>query len=78
MKTYLELSKAELKDTLKILEMRYNELKSRNLTLDMTRGKPSPDQLDIANEMPSLLDTNNLKAEDGSDCRNYGVPFGLK
>ena len=28
MKTYLELSKAELKDTLKILEMRYNELKS--------------------------------------------------
>ena len=44
----------------------------------MTRGKPSPDQLDIANEMPTLLDTNNLKAEDGSDCRNYGVPFGLK
>ncbi|MBO4747832.1 MAG: aminotransferase, partial [Clostridiales bacterium] len=71
MKTYLELSKAELKDTLKILEMRYNELKSRNLALDMTRGKPSPDQLDIANEMPTLLDTNNLKAEDGSDCRNY-------
>ena len=57
MKTYLELSKAELKDTLKILDMRYNELKSRNLTLDMTRGKPSPDQLDIANEMPTLLDT---------------------
>ncbi|MBR2750306.1 MAG: aminotransferase [Clostridiales bacterium] len=78
MKTYLELSKAELQETLKILEIRYNDLKSRNLALDMTRGKPSPDQLSIANEMPGLLDANNLKAEDGSDCRNYGVPFGLK
>lgn len=78
MKTYLELSKAELQDTLKILEIRYNDLKSRNLALDMTRGKPSPDQLSIANGMPGLLDTENLKAEDGSDCRNYGVPFGLK
>ncbi len=78
MKTYLELSKAELQDTLKILEIRYNDLKSRNLALDMTRGKPSPDQLSIANEMPGLLDSNDLKAEDGSDCRNYGVPFGLK
>ena len=77
MKTYLELSKAELKDTLKILELRYNELKSRNLALDMTRGKPSPDQLDLANEMPTLLDTDNLKAESGADCRNYGVPYGL-
>ena len=78
MKTYLELSKAELQETLKILEIRYNDLKSRNLALDMTRGKPSPDQLSIANEMPGLLDANNLKAEDGSDCRNYCVPFGLK
>ncbi len=77
MKTYLELSKAELQDTLKILEIRYNELKSRNLALDMTRGKPSPDQLSIANEMPGLLDLDNLKAEDGADCRNYGVPYGL-
>ena len=78
MKTYLELSKAELKDTLSILELRYNDLKSRNLALDMTRGKPSPDQLDLANGMPGLLDPDNLKAEDGSDVRNYGVPFGLK
>ena len=78
MKTYLELSKEELQQTLKILEIRYNDLKSRNLALDMTRGKPSPAQLDLANEMPNLLDTNNLKSEDGSDCRNYGVPYGIK
>ncbi|MBP5493220.1 MAG: aminotransferase [Clostridiales bacterium] len=78
MKTYRELSKAELQEVLKILEMRYNDLKSRNLALDMTRGKPSPDQLDLANEMPTLLDTKNLKAADGSDCRNYGVPYGIK
>ena len=78
MKTYQELSKAELQSTLQILEMRYNELKSRKLALDMTRGKPSPEQLSIANEMPTLLDTNDLHAEDGSDCRNYGVPYGLK
>lgn len=78
MKTYLELSKEELQQTLKILEIRYNDLKSRNLALDMTRGKPSPAQLDLANEMPKLLDTDNLKSEDGSDCRNYGVPYGIK
>jgi len=78
MKTYLELSKEELQQTLKVLEIRYNDLKSRNLALDMTRGKPSPAQLDLANEMPNLLDTNNLKSEDGSDCRNYGVPYGIK
>ncbi len=78
MKTYRELSKAELQEVLKILEIRYNDLKSRNLTLDMTRGKPSPDQLNLANKMPTLLDTDNLKAEDGSDCRNYGVPYGIK
>lgn len=78
MKTYRELSKAELKDTLNILEMRYNHLKSLNLKLDMTRGKPSPEQLSIANDMPSMLDTNALFAEDGADCRNYGVPYGLK
>ena len=77
MKTYRDLSKAELQDTLKILEVRYNELKSRNLALDMTRGKPSPDQLDLANAMPTMLDTDNLKAEGGADCRNYGVPYGL-
>ena len=78
MKTYLELSKEELKQTLKILEIRYNELKSRNLALDMTRGKPSPEQLNIANGMVDLLDADNLKSEDGSDCRNYGVPYGIK
>ena len=56
----------------------YAEAKAKGLALDMSRGKPSAKQLDVS---LGLLDTINsssdLKALDGTDCRNYGVLDGI-
>lgn len=58
------------------LEARYEAFKARGLKLDMTRGKPSSEQLDLANallERPAL----GFTAKDGTDGRNYGGLDGL-
>lgn len=54
----------------------YAELKARNLQLNLTRGKPSAEQLDIATPLLSLPGGNYID-EDGTDCRNYGNLIGL-
>lgn len=56
---------------------RYQEFKSRNLKLDMTRGKPCQEQLDLALEMLDCVNGQNYRAEDGLDCRNYGGVDGI-
>lgn len=59
-------------ESLTHLQQRYNHFVTQKLNLDMTRGKPSPQQLDLSD---SLL--NNLTKEDilqHSDCRNYSIP----
>ncbi|MET9338162.1 aminotransferase class I/II-fold pyridoxal phosphate-dependent enzyme [Nonomuraea sp. NPDC003804] len=53
----------------------YDTLVRRGLKLDLTRGKPSPHQLDLADGMTGLPSTH--LAADGSDCRNYGNLQGL-
>lgn len=53
----------------------YAEIKARGLKLDMSRGKPSPDILDISNGLLDAL--ASPISEDGVDARNYGVPTGL-
>jgi DNA-binding transcriptional MocR family regulator len=53
----------------------YDELVARGLKLDLTRGKPSPDQLDLALGLLELK--GEPKAADGTDLRNYGGPNGL-
>ncbi|MGW5682258.1 aminotransferase class I/II-fold pyridoxal phosphate-dependent enzyme [Nonomuraea sp. NPDC003754] len=53
----------------------YDALVRRGLKLDLTRGKPSPRQLDLADGMTGLPSTH--LAADGSDCRNYGNLQGL-
>ncbi len=53
----------------------YDAFKQRGLKLDMSRGKPAPEQLDLCN---SLLDAlPSFKAADGTDARNYGLGIGL-
>lgn len=59
------------------LEARYAAFEARGLKLDMTRGKPSSEQLDLANGMLALPDASDLVASDGSDTRNYGGLDGL-
>ncbi len=72
------LSREELLQLKKELEKQFEEAKGRNLKLDMSRGKPSPEQLDMG---MGLMDAINSKtspyASDGTDCRNYGILDGL-
>jgi len=59
------------------LEQRYNAFKAQGLKLDMTRGKPSSEQLDLAAKLTVALSEDDYKASDGSDARNYGGLDGL-
>jgi DNA-binding transcriptional MocR family regulator len=59
------------------LRTRYQEFQARKITLDMTRGKPCPEQLDLAEGLLDCLSRKDVKAQDGSDCRNYGGLDGL-
>lgn len=60
------------------LEDKYQDLKDQGLSLNMTRGKPSPEQLDLSLPMMDTVGKDNYYAADGTDCRNYGVLDGLK
>lgn len=78
MKTYTEMSKEELLALKGDLEKQYEDAKALNLALDMSRGKPAAAQLDLSMPMMSLLNEDSvLKAENGTDCRNYGVLDGI-
>ena len=54
---------------------KFDELKSKDLSLDLTRGKPSSEQLDLSNELARFSDNSFLS--DGIDLRNYGEIKGL-
>ena len=77
MESFLQLTTDELQKKKFSLEKDYKEFQSRNLKLDMTRGKPSPEQLDISNEMLSLPGRDRYKTENGTDSRNYGGVEGI-
>ncbi|MFV9430392.1 aminotransferase class I/II-fold pyridoxal phosphate-dependent enzyme [Rhodococcus pyridinivorans] len=55
----------------------YERLKSEKLTLDLTRGKPSPEQLDLSAELLSLPGADDFRDGNGTDTRNYGGLTGL-
>ena len=55
----------------------YDDLMGRGLKLDLTRGKPAADQLDLSNELLGLPGQDDFRAADGTDCRNYGGLDGL-
>jgi len=55
----------------------YEAFKARGLKLDMTRGKPAPDQLDLSNAMLTLPGNGDHFAEGNVDARNYGGLQGL-
>lgn len=79
MKAYKEMSKEELLAEKETLEAAYKEYQSRNLSLDMSRGKPSQDQLDLSMDFMDILNSHSvLKSEEGVDCRNYGILDGIK
>ena len=75
---YYSKSKAELELLENEINSEYNYYKSLGLSLDLSRGKPSAEQLDFSMDMlNSLTDKKDCIAEDGFDCRNYGICYGL-
>lgn len=62
---------------LKELQAQFEEVKAKNLALDMTRGKPGPEQLDLANGMLDLVTASDYKTANGTDPRNYGGLDGI-
>ena len=78
MKSYLEMSKEELAEEIESLRAEYRRYQGMELELDMSRGKPCRDQLDLSMGMMDALNSNaDLSCEDGTDCRNYGVLEGI-
>lgn len=59
------------------LKQQYQAFQARGLKLDMTRGKPCPEQLDLANDLLTILDRTDYKDINGVDCRNYGGLSGI-
>jgi len=55
----------------------YEALKARNMKLDISRGKPGTDQIDLANAMLNILQQDDYYSTSGVDCRNYGGIEGI-
>ena len=78
MKKYIEMTKAELEALRVELSAKYKEYQAKDLKLNMARGKPCVEQLNLSMEMMDVLGSDDdLTCEDGMDCRNYGVLDGI-
>lgn len=72
-----QMNKSELEAFKNEVEAQYNNFKSLGLKLDMSRGKPSPQQLDLSMDMMNCLSADDYKSENSMDCRNYGILDGI-
>lgn len=78
MKAYKELSENELLALKEELNKEYEEAKAKGLKLDMSRGKPSPAQLDMEKDFLGMVISDaDVTTETGVDCRNYGLLDGI-
>ncbi len=75
---YSQMSAEQLKSELDVLNQKYEQVKAKGLKLDMSRGKPGADQLSLTENVLSAVTGNeDCFAENGFDCRNYGVLDGI-
>ena len=78
MQSYFDMTREELSAEQENLMKKYKEYQSRNLKLDMSRGKPYTEQLDLSMELLNALDAESgMQTENGTDTRNYGMPDGI-
>ena len=78
MQKYQEMTREELLVEKEALEKQFEEIKAMNLKLDMSRGKPSAEQLDLSMDILDVLDSKSvIKGENGMDLRNYGILDGI-
>ena len=80
MPDYTKMSNEELKKEYEKLKSEYNEMLALNLSLDMSRGKPSFDNVSLSNDMLTQIHVNKrteYRNKEGIDCRNYGGVDGI-
>lgn len=78
MKSYQEMSKEELLQEKESLKAAYKEYQKMDLSLNMARGKPAVEQLDMVMDILDVLDSKSeMVAENGIDVRNYGEMDGI-
>ena len=78
MQTYADMTKEQLQEELTKVRQIYKEYQDKGLKLDMSRGKPSSEQLDLGMGLLNAVDAESLmQAENGMDTRNYGGLDGI-
>lgn len=77
MKPYAALTPAERKEEHARLQSAFEALKARGLSLNMARGKPGKQQLDLVSDIFALMQKPEDYVSDGVDVRNYGEMKGL-
>ena len=73
---YNQMSRAELAAEYSAMKAAYEAFSAKGLKLDLSRGKPGAEQLDITTEMLDCLNAEDCKTGGGFDCRNYGLLEG--
>ncbi len=77
MSSVTAIDRSQLTQRLEQARARYQAFKAMHLQLDMTRGKPCPEQLALSAGLFDCLGRDDYRAEDGTDCRNYGLIDGI-
>lgn len=76
--TYSEMTGAQRAEEYASLLREFEEYKAKGLKLDMSRGKPSAQQLELSQGMLGVIsEPSDCFTENGFDCRNYGVLDGI-
>lgn len=75
---YNDCSRENLENEYSALLKQYEDIKGKGLNLNMARGKPGKEQLDLSLPMLDVLNSESaFVGEDGIDCRNYGLLDGI-
>ena len=78
MNRFENLNSFDLELELREVQAQLSEYKKMGLSLDLTRGKPGAEQLDLSNDMLTVLkNSEDCFSDNGTDCRNYGILDGI-
>lgn len=75
--SYTSMNAAELREELSSLMQLYADYQEMKLSLNMSRGRPAKEQMELAQGMLSCLTPEDMTLENGTDVRNYGVLEGI-